>query len=145
LNEEYRNSKIRLKELALTLSRISPASSYQLAAMNLAATDIGSKTRYEKSINEYKNEFINYVEKKQEESGGMGGIMISIDTEKGIDIQDGRKESSLDTGELPKYRQPEISFVQMMTSAVLDVALLIIFTLASFAYSFIAFFRYDLR
>ncbi len=145
LNEEYRNSKIRLKELALTLSRISPASSYQLAAMNLAATDIGSKTRYEKSIDEYKNDFISYVNRKQEESGGMGGIMISIDTESGIDIKDGRKESSLDTSELPRYSQPELSFAQFITSTVSDIALLIIFTLASFAYSFIAFLKYDLR
>jgi ABC-type transport system involved in multi-copper enzyme maturation permease subunit len=145
LNEEYRNSKIQLKELALTLSRISPASSYQLAAMNLAATDIGSKNRYETSIDEYRNEFLSYVEKKQEESGGMGGLMISIDSEKGIDIKDGRKESSLDTSELPKYSEPEITIRQIMTAVVPDIGLLALFTLAALAYSFIAFLRYDLR
>ena len=145
LNEEYRNSKIQLKELALTLSRVSPASSYQLAAMNLAATDIGSKDRYERSIDEYKSEFLSHVEKKQEESGGMGGLMISIDTEKGIDIKDGRKESSLDMTELPRYSEPQISLAQFISAVIPDIGLLIIFILAAFAYSFIAFLRYDLR
>ena len=44
LNEELRNKKESQEALAMTLSRISPASTYQLAAMKLAGTEIALKS-----------------------------------------------------------------------------------------------------
>ena len=63
--EELRNKQSMLEKLALSLSRFSPASSFQLAAMNLSSTGIDLKNRYEKEIQNYKKDFTVYTQKKQ--------------------------------------------------------------------------------
>ena len=45
LLDDLRRRKAMQERLAFSLSRVSPASSYQLAAMNLAGTDVGLKRR----------------------------------------------------------------------------------------------------
>lgn len=146
LNEETRNKKIILENLALNLSRISPASSYQLAAMNLSGTNIDLKNRYENYINEYKKNFTAFTEKKQKESGSQAGMFrISIDSNTGVKIDAGREESKLDISEIPKFVDPQYTFAQAVTPTIIDIGLLIIFILISYAGSFIAFLRYDLR
>ena len=54
LREELRNRKAERERLAFTLPRFSPVASFQLAAMNLAGTDIGLKPRYEDALEAYR-------------------------------------------------------------------------------------------
>ncbi len=146
LNEETRNKKLILENLALNLSRISPASCYQFAAMNLSGTNIDLKNRYETVIQQYKESFTEYTEKKQKESGNQGGMFrISIDSESGVKIDAGREESNLDISELPKFTPQKISLAQAINPSIIDIGLIIIFILLSYAGSYIAFLRYDLR
>ena len=85
LHEDLRNRKVEQERLALILSRISPASAYQIAAMNLANTDIHVKSRFEAALEDYQIVLSDYSEKKQKESpGSHGGIQIQFDSETGI-------------------------------------------------------------
>lgn len=145
LNEDFRNRKLELEKLALSLSKLSPTSSYMLAVMNLAYTDIHLKTRYEDSITEYKKTFLDYTTKKAEETGARGGITISLSSEGGFKMNDGRSDGSLDVSGVPRYTPPEYTFADVMNPALGNIAVIILFSLVSLGLSFYLFNRYDLR
>lgn len=145
VNEEQRNKKAEQERLAFTLSRISPASAFQLAAMNLAGTDIALKTRFEDALNTYRPMFTTFKDKKQKESGGMGGIRIEMNTDTGFKIDTGREKGVLDISDLPQFDHPQHSFRDAITPAIIDFGLLGIFSLVAFAGAFVRFLRYDVR
>lgn len=145
LMEESRNRKKVQEKLAFNIARLSPVSSFRLAAMNLAGTDIDLKTRYEESMRNYKDDFTQFVEKKQEEDGGHGGFRISVDSETGVQLDFGRNDQTLDTSEMPRYSAPETKLEASLASSIPDFGLLGLFILIAFAGSFMAFLRYDMR
>ena len=145
VNEEQRNKKAEQERLAFTLSRISPASAFQLSAMNIAGTDITLKTRYEDALNMYRPTFTAYKDKKQKESGGVGGIRIEMNSDTGVKIDIGREKGVLDISDLPQFNHPQHSFRDAITPAIIDFGLLGIFSLAAFAGAFVRFLRYDVR
>ena len=145
VNEDLRNKKAEQEQFAFTLSRLSPASAFQLAAMNLAGTDISLKRRYEDALNTYRPVFTAYKEKKQKENGGIGGIRISVDSDTGVKIDTGREKGVLDTSDMPRFEHPLHSYRDAVTPAIIDFGLLGIFSLAAFAGAFMRFLRYDVR
>ncbi len=145
VNEDQRNKKGEQERLAFTLSRLSPASAFQLAAMNLAGTDITLKTRYEDALNEYRPLFTSYKDKKQKENGGMGGIRIEMNTDTGVKIDTGREKGVLDLSDMPQFEHPAHSFREAVTPAIVDFGLLGIFSIGVFAGAFVRFLRYDVR
>jgi ABC-type transport system involved in multi-copper enzyme maturation permease subunit len=144
LREDLRNRKLERERLAFTLSRFSPVSAYQLAAMDLAGTDISLKTRYEDALETYRTEFNRYTEKKQKESGDAGGIRIMFDSEKGIKIDAGR-EIALDLSGLPEFTPKKPRLSESVSASAADFGLMGLFTIASFAGAFAMFLRYDPR
>ncbi len=145
VNEDLRNKKAEQERFAFTLSRFSPTSAFQLAAMNLAGTDIALKTRYEDALNVYRPVFTTYKDKKQKEGGGMGGIRIEMNSDTGVKIDTGREKGVLDTSDMPKFDHPVHTFKDAVTPAIIDFGLLGIFSLAAFAGAFVRFLRYDVR
>lgn len=145
LLEDVQNKKIVQQNLAFSLARISPVSSYRLAAMSLSGTDIGMKSRYEESMRNYKDTFVSFTEKKQAESGDSGGFRIEVDSNEGVKIDFGRNDQTLDTSEIPRYAAPLVLASNTFGNSILDFGLLGIFIILSFGGSFIAFLRYDMR
>jgi ABC-type transport system involved in multi-copper enzyme maturation permease subunit len=145
VNEDQRNKKGEQEQLALLLSRFSPASAFQLAAMNLAGTDIALKTRYEDALNRYRPAFNAYKDRKQKEGGGMGGIRIEMNSDTGVKIDTGREKGVLDISDMPQFEYPQHTFRDAAAPAIIDVGLLGIFSLAAFAGAFVRFLRYDVR
>lgn len=145
LTEELRNRRMEQERLAFTLSRLSPASSFQLAAMNLAGTDIALKTRYEDALNGYRTLFNEYKEKKAKESGNSGGFRIEVNSDTGVKIDAGRERGVLDLTGMPQFTHPSPSAAETMRSAFIDLGLLGLFSLAAFAGAFVRFLRYDVR
>ncbi|MCK4655624.1 MAG: ABC transporter permease subunit, partial [candidate division Zixibacteria bacterium] len=84
LMDDLRHRKAAQERLAFTLSRFSPASAYQLGAMSIANSDIATKSRSEDAMNEYRTRFNDYVEKKQDEGGATGHVMITISSDDGM-------------------------------------------------------------
>lgn len=135
LNEDVRNRRAVQERLGFNLSRLSPAASFQLVAMNLADTDIGLKDRYEDAISQYRTTFNDFVDKKQGEGGGN---FITIG---------GRNQDTepLDLSELPRFTEPERSLNASLGSSLLDMGILSLFALAAFFGAFVGFLRYDVR
>ncbi len=145
LNEDLRNRKAELQRSAFTLSRLSPASAFQLTAMNLAGTNIDLKSRYEDSMASYRSELIAYGRRKQKESGTTGGIRITIDSEAGLNISTGRDKGTLDFSDMPRFQPPRRSLAQATAPAVVDLGLLALYSLLALAGAFVRFLRYDVR
>jgi ABC-type transport system involved in multi-copper enzyme maturation permease subunit len=144
LKEGLRNRKMGQEKLAFALSRFSPVSAYQLAVMNLAATDVKLKTRYEDALNSFRTVFNQYKEKKQKESGNSGGLRISVDSQRGVKIDTGR-EMALDLSDMPQVQPVKVSFLEAFAPAIIDFGLLGAFTIFAFFGAFVAFLRYDVR
>jgi ABC-type transport system involved in multi-copper enzyme maturation permease subunit len=141
LQEDLRNRKAEQERLAFTLSHFSPASAYQLAVMSIAGTDIRLKTRYEDALRAYRTTFNEFTEKKQKEAGDIGGIRITMDSEKGVSIDTPREKGTLNLADMPQFTPVRNAAV----FPVIDLGILTLMTLIVFAGSVVGFMRYDLR
>jgi ABC-type transport system involved in multi-copper enzyme maturation permease subunit len=144
LREELRNRKGEMERLGFSLSRFSPVSAYQLAAMNLAGTDISLKSRYEDALENYRTAFNAFKERKQRESGSSGGMRIEIDSERGIRIDSGR-EMALDLAGIPEFTATRPTLAESLSATVVDFGLMALLTILSFTVAFVMFLRYDPR
>ena len=146
LDESLRQKKKVQMKLALSLARFSPSANYQLATMTLAGNDIPVKDRYEESINGYRSHVLELRDKKLEEAGpgGGGGIMVMIDSEKGIQVS-APKAKSLDLSDFPLFVKPSVSVGDAFGTAVVDFSILLLWFVLAFGGAFAAFLKYDVR
>lgn len=144
LHEDLRQRKRAQERLALALSRFSPASAFQLAAMSIAGTDMSLKTRYEDAMARHRQQFADYTEARKLESGTTGAIMITA-SEDGFSISGDRDNAGLDITGLPRFETPQLTYAETIAPAVADFGLLGVAVLLSFVIAFVAFLRYDAR
>ncbi|MEE9441899.1 MAG: ABC transporter permease subunit [candidate division Zixibacteria bacterium] len=146
LLDELNRRRAARGKLAFNLSRLSPASAYQLAASDLAGTDIGIKSRYNESMSRYRNSFIEYVERKQKENGGgMAGINIRMSSESGLSIQVPQANDVIGVSDMPKYVPEESIYSGGMENVVINAGLISLYTILAFAGAFIRMLKYDVR
>lgn len=145
LKEDWRNRKLVLQRLGFSLSRFSPASALQLGAMNLAGADIELKVRFEEAMRKYRRQFLDFVEKRQAESGDVGGVMIEMNSETGLKITASRNNSGLDLAGKPTFSAPVIRAGEVVSKASVDFAILLFGSLLALAAAFVAVLRYDVR
>jgi len=147
LNEELRAMRGKQHRLGLSLSRISPASSFQLVALDVAGTGLDLDQRYFESIEDYRDSFSRFVE----EQGGnnftirMGhpGDDEEEGDEAGGNLLDQGKP--LDLREMPRYQAPRLTAREVIAPTIPDMGLLGALVAACFAIAFTAFLRYDVR
>ncbi|MGD9158731.1 MAG: ABC transporter permease subunit [Desulfobacteraceae bacterium] len=133
LNEDWRNRKAVREKLGFSLSRISPASAYQLAAMDLAETGMSLKTNYEDQIRAYSDVFNKFRSKKNAE------------TDNSFNLMSDKKPEPLDLSEMPKFRYINPDLGKILQFTVIDTAILSGYIILIIAGTFIAFIRYDVR
>lgn len=145
LLEDWRHRKESQQRLGLTLSRFSPASVYQLAAMSLAGTDLSMKPRYESALKQYRKEFNTFIDEKQSQSGQVGGVMIQIGSEEGVKISTSRDNDGLDLSGRPTFTPPKQRLSEVVQPVVADIGLLAFGIMFCFVGAFVSFNRNDLR
>ena len=134
LIEDWRNRKGELEKLGFAISRVSPASAFQLAAMNFAGTGLSLKTEYEDQLQDYKGVFSRFCAEKGKDNNEIF-----------ITSTDNKKAETIDITELPKFSFVETDVLQKFTVAVIDIAILVFYICIAVAGSFIVFIRYDVR
>lgn len=146
LNEAQLNRRKNQEKLALSLSRFSPASTYLLAAVTLAETGLHLKDAYNQSFENYKKNFFNYAERRNEETGGgHGGIRITVGTDTGINIDTGKDKGFLDVSDRPVFGPPKTSVREIINSLLKETLILLIFCSISLSLSFWSFAKHDIR
>ncbi len=68
-----------------------------------------------------------------------------MDSENGISIDTPDLNKTIDTSEIPKFQEPALSYASVVNATVIDLGLLIIYSIVSLFLSLVAFIRYDLR
>ena len=145
LLEDWHNKQQAQQKVGFILSRFSPAATYQLAAMSLANTDLKVKTAYESSLREYRESFNQYVENKSADAGlGAGSIMITMDSEKGMDITTGR-DKAIDTSDKPLYTHPQVVLADVLPEVMLNIGILIFMIGLALIGAFTKFMKFDVR
>jgi len=124
LNEGRRNLQSEQERIAFRLSRFSPASTYKLAAMNLAGTNASMKVRFEEQLYQYREIFLAYsvAEFEKYDAG-----------------------EPLDRGGMPRFVATPENAGAVFSLAIVDFGLLSIYTILAFVGAFVAFLRYDVR
>jgi ABC-type transport system involved in multi-copper enzyme maturation permease subunit len=152
LNEERRNRQAHQERLGFLLSRFSPASAFQLAAMNLSSTDIVLKERAENAMTGFRTRLLKMGEEKAkaEEKGNMRGRGIMISTIKKDDgsVQikfDMNDPPTLNPDDVPVFKENPRGFRETVSGTLVDVGLLAVYSLIAFSVTFVAFLRYDVR
>ncbi len=145
VNEDLANRQAHQQKLAFTLSRASPASAYQLASMSLAGTGVPLKSRYEEAMRSYRTGFLQYIGRKQKETGGQGGFRITVDSQTGFHFSAPRERGTLDVTDVPVFLPPVIRFGETAATALPDAGLIAVFSLLVLSGTIIAFLRYDVR
>jgi hypothetical protein len=144
LAEDWRLRKAHQQNLGFTFALFSPASAYQIAAMDLAGTEPDMKDRLEESMRDYRGQFTSYVERKQKETSGSSGLRITFDSRSGFKFSAPRERGTLNLSDMPKYVPPPAppgTFAAMIAPGSI-IASLALFALAG---SIAAFLRYDVR
>ncbi len=144
LYEDLRRRKSEQERLGLSLARVSPVATYQLAAMDLSGTDIELKARYEDAMQRYRGEFVDFVDSKSASEGAGGMFTISLDTETGLKIG-GSNDDGIDISELPHFTPPAQQFDTVLAGVLPDAGLLVLYSIAAFAATLLVFRRSDLR
>ncbi len=135
LNEDWRNRKIEREKFGFSLSRFSPASAFQLAAMNIAGTGMSLKNSYEDQMRAYSDTFNRFRNEKEKQAGNSGLL----------DLLGDKKEKTLDISELPRFKYAGNDTGEVIEHAALDAGILSLYILLTIGGTFIAFIRYDVR
>ena len=145
LLEDWENKQKEQQRLGFLLSRISPAATFQLVAMSLSYTDISLKSSYEEVLKEYRTSFNSYIDKKSENAGpGAGSIMISMDSDKGVDIKMGR-DNAIDVSDRPQFTHPQLKISDIINAYMTNISILLLMITTLLCAAFYSFLRYDLR
>jgi ABC-2 type transport system permease protein len=139
LNEQRHNAQRRQERLALSLARLSPATSLSLAATNLAGTAIGLKDRFHDAATQYQLAYRAFL--KEKTGMDIGGARVVIRTSGDEDTP----PEPINPFELPAFDFPQPDASTVLQQSILDLGLLALFNLLFFAGAFVAFLRYDLR
>jgi hypothetical protein len=144
LMEDLQRRKEAQERLGFALTRVSPASAYQLAAMALAGSDITLKSRYEDAMRNYRTTFVDYVKQKTGD-GPLGAVAISLSSDGSMSIATSRDNELLDISNRPRFVPPELTLAAAMDDLIIDVGVLLLATIIAYAAAFVAFLRYDVR
>jgi len=145
LQEDWQLRQSHQQSLGFAFALFSPASAYQIAAMNIAGTDPEMKDRTEQSMREYREVFSSYVERKQKESGGQGGMRITFDSRSGFKFSAPRARGTLDLSDMPRFVPPPATRPEVYASMVAPGSMIAGLMLCALAAGMAAFIRYDLR
>ncbi|HAL57355.1 MAG TPA: hypothetical protein DCP63_13035 [Bacteroidetes bacterium] len=140
LNEEWRNRKDHQERWAFGVARLSPTVIFQIAAMNLANTDIALKHRYLEDLDRYQDEYAEFIKKKVGTLGGMR-IVIRFSGQQAPE----EEKKPLNPSELPELVERTRGLGDTMAASIVDLGLLGVLTTLFFAGAFGAFLRFDVR
>ena len=142
LNEDWRNKKDWQEQWAFGLSRIAPTAIFQIAAMNLAGTDVEMKYRYQQELNRYQDGYAKFIKSK---TGTMADYMrIVIKRYSGTESET-EKKKTLNPTEIPEFLEQPRGLGSTISASLFDVGLLVVLNALFFGGAFFSFLKFDLR
>jgi ABC-type transport system involved in multi-copper enzyme maturation permease subunit len=128
IDQDYQLKKLTQDELALNLSRLSPAGSLMFASMSLAKTGLDEHQRFADSVRAYWPVWFKWSDVKFRNQGPPG-----------------REGDKLDLSGMPQFNYEPESLDNSIKRAIPDFGLMLFLVIVFFAASYWSFARYDVR
>ena len=161
MEREYQQRQQNLANLAITFSRISPASAMTYATANLADTGMDSFRHFIRLLRGYRERYIAFIKTKIENREIVrvtsdGDVAEEI-IEEGIIVEsrDGgellntfseiQKSEKVNLNEIPVFTYQKMSFASVLQATLIDILLLVLLCLLLFIGTYVSFFKYDVR
>ena len=136
IDDEYESKKKYQRQIAMYISRISPASTLRYSSMNIAETGIESHERLLNSVNSFQIPFSKYITSRFYEN----------QKQRIANINNPEKNTAkLDLSDMPKYESKEESIKGSISEIILDFSILFFYSILFFVLSYISFMKYDVR
>jgi ABC-type transport system involved in multi-copper enzyme maturation permease subunit len=140
LNEERENRQRGQRQAALGLARVSPSAVFSLAVSSLAGTSLTLERAYKDAAASYQRSYAAFMKEKTGMLVG-GRVMMWRTVEDG----ESKKPEPINPNDLPEFAFQPPSLAAVVGDSVLDLGLLMLFTIVFFFGSYLAFLRYDVR
>ncbi|HIC68996.1 MAG TPA: DUF3526 domain-containing protein, partial [Candidatus Latescibacteria bacterium] len=153
LDEEMQQSEQKVEESYLSkvqsqtrwsgiVARISPLTSFNLAAFDLAAAGIAQEVRFVDALKAYSQTWQTYSEEKQKawdmerQRGSDGSVSFnSRDME----------QLTVDLTDYPRFEFAHMSLLDRLSEIYLDILLLAVWNILFFMLAYLSFLRYDIQ
>ncbi len=148
LKDSYVNIIYEKEDLAINISRISPASEFEFASEAILDGGVLAQRRFYRASRKYYDLYANYVLEKTGMVAKYFQFMTLPVVVKGKRMMASppkAKPLPEDTSDFPAMPKVNLSLTESIASGILDIALLVIWNFALFMLSYIAFLRYDVR
>lgn len=142
MDREYQRRQQNFANLAITLSRISPASTMTQATMNFADTGTISLDHFIRSARAYRERYIAFIKDKM---GPTVFFFTHEDVEDGSASQEMQKPKKPNTNEIPVFRYKRMSIAYVLRETIIDILLLVLLSLLFWGGTYVSFLKYDVR
>ena len=140
LEREYQQRQQNLADLAITLSRISPASAMTHATMSFADTGLGSFNHFITSGRAYKERYIAFIKEKLPDN-----TLGTFSDKDGFQTFEMLKQEKPKLNEIPIFKYKKMSLASVVQGTIVDILLLILLSLLLFIGTYVSFIKYDVR
>ena len=131
----FKQQQANLTNLAMTISRVSPASAVTYIGMNLSGTGFDEQENFLRMLTDYRERFTQFLEEEEAREERTTGGPMSHASEQG----------QLDFSLLPEFRYERLSVGESLALALPDLLMLTILSIIFYALGFVCFLRYDVR
>lgn len=142
LNEDWRNKKDWQEKWAFGISRVSPTAVFQIAAMNLAGTDVEMKYRYLQELVRYQDSYAKFMQTK---TGSMADYFRVVIRRFSSSQAEEEKQKALNASEIPEFSEQPRTLGSTIAASLFDLGLLVVLNALFFSGAFVSFLKFDLR
>lgn len=137
LNEERKNKENAMRDLAFTIARISPVTSFSIASSELANTSLSLEQNFRVSAETYQKQYADFIYSK---TGMNAGGFLRF-----RHFDDGEQKKPINVHEIPEYIYKQPDLTSILANITYNTGILILFNIIFFAGAFISFRKFDLR
>jgi len=148
LKDSYVNTIYQKEDLAINISRISPASEFEFASAAIIDGGVLAQRRFYRASRQYYDLYADYVLEKTGMVAKYYEFMTLPVMVKGKRIMASppkAKPLPEDTSDFPAMPKANLSVGESIASGIWNIALLVIWNVALFMLSYMAFLKYDVR
>jgi len=135
LYSDFKQQQANLTNLAMSISRVSPASALTYVGLNMAGTGFHNQENFLSQLTSYRERFTEFVEQQEvkEEQRGRGFM------------HGPSAQGQLDISGIPEFRFVNMSIGESINLTLIDLMMMVIISIIFYTLGFVLFIRYDVR
>ena len=131
----FKQQQANLTNLAMSISRVSPASAVTYIGMNLSGTGFDEQENFLGMLTDYRERFKQFIEEEEAREERQTRGPMSHASEQG----------QLDFSLLPEFHYEHLNVSESLALALPDLLMLTVLSIIFYALGFVFFLRYDVR